>query len=747
LKERNESKGKREMKTIKMLAIATILLLLALMMARPASAVKGPVMDKLQFKFYSSEADLWSAFVAGDIDVMGSPITYDQYMEAATNPDILVAPCECASSHGILINNYKTIPTYPDWRSPTNYTEFRQAIACCVDKEGLISRVLKGMAVRMDVYMPPAEPSMINYNVCKYGPAGELLSNYPWEYDPTHALTILYSNGWYNTTIYPTYAAVLAAYQAGTLQADIGTTGGCVYPPGHQKAGQPLDPLICYDSNSPGSKELMAQLTGDLEKLGIPCSVAELLWAFSFQLTILQDRNYQLCTGGGSMDTGAPTWLYLFNPEMDYPGSYACWRVHDEDVTPWTEKVMNATSVDEAVEAAKMVEYYQVMRVYSIPICTDLECHAYRKGICSVSSGSVNTGWYGYGTRYGLDIPTMSMYSENYPTVNTVRYGTYYVPLCINPLFIWLAPDGQVADRIWAFPLASNPYNIGIGKSPTGGDLPWMAYDWNYQLSNFTGGGGQGNSSISYTNCANVTLWFRHDIKWTDGVPFTVDDLNESIALYKYYDDSLSYADALHVVNFVKIDDYTCSVYLDMPSVWSLHTVASFHIFPKHIYGFTSGKHHPLPTDADYYSGGPHGEWPWKDDNVTPVTDPAQVWVGCNLWKYVPGSYVSGAGGDILLEANSDFWMTVLPGEIDFNYYWNPGPPPQGGYYKIGLSDLVMLANAYGTEGTAPVPFKPLGAKGAWNPGADLAPPSGIIGLSDLVTLAKNYGKTWGTYP
>jgi hypothetical protein len=113
------------------------------------------------------------------------------------------------------------------------------------------------------------------------------------------------------------------------------------------------------------------------------------------------------------------------------------------------------------------------------------------------------------------------------------------------------------------------------------------------------------------------------------------------------------------------------------------------------------------------------------------------------MWQYMPGTYVSGVGGGLVCDAYRGFWMKVSQGEIDFNYYWNPGPPPQVGSYKLGLSDLVLLANAYGTSGIPPIPFK-LGGSRVWEPGCDIAPPASVVGLSDLVTLAINYGKQWG---
>jgi hypothetical protein len=100
-------------------------------------------------------------------------------------------------------------------------------------------------------------------------------------------------------------------------------------------------------------------------------------------------------------------------------------------------------------------------------------------------------------------------------------------------------------------------------------------------------------------------------------------------------------------------------------------------------------------------------------------------------------------GGGALFSVNPNFWQSIVAGDIDFKYFWNAGPEPQGGSYVIGLSDLVMLANAYGTTGNPPIPHK-LGGKGVWESGCDLAAPACVIGLSDLVTMALHYGKHWG---
>jgi hypothetical protein len=204
-----------------------------------------------------------------------------------------------------------------------------------------------------------------------------------------------------------------------------------------------------------------------------------------------------------------------------------------------------------------------------------------------------------------------------------------------------------------------------------------------------------------------------------------------------------------HIVNFVKWDNWTCSLYFDIPTFWTLYT-ATYDQIPKHVY-----EHIDIPAGAGGGGSttGHHGMWPGDAATAgevhAPLTFPIQpqdTWVGTGMWKYVPGTYVSGEGGGLTVDPYPGFWMNITQGDIDFKYFWQAGSPPQPGSYVIGLSDLVLLANAYGTSGIPPVPFQ-LGGLHVWEPGCDLAPPASVVGLSDLVTLAVNYGKTWGANP
>jgi hypothetical protein len=362
------------------------------------------------------------------------------------------------------------------------------------------------------------------------------------------------------------------------------------------------------------------------------------------------------------------------------------------------------------------------------------------------------------------------------PEGNTLYLGIYNPPDMINPTFQSTVFDSQVSNEIFSFVIGGNPYTIAVGSAITGSavgsDLPWMAYAWKTELiPDPTGGTGQ---------WTNVTLWLRHDITWHDGVPFTVADVNNTIYQSVLYGDAYDYSSMVFAANASKgfapmlqkdpnpsdpTGDYTCSILVSSAS-WlnlylPLYEEVPYHldkwIMPSNITEAMAG------TSTD----GLHGLWPGQAavaGNVlagAPFTlddlhnKPQTTLIGTGPFTYRVGSTSASGfapGGGITLDAYPNFFMPVAPGAIALKYTWlntAPSAQPSGGYYKIGLADLVMLANAYGTVGTPPSAVSISGTPGAshtWNPGADLAGPSGSVGLSDLVTLALHYGWYFGNY-
>jgi len=183
---------------------------------------KGPRMDHLQIKFYENQSAEFQGLLNDEIDVMDSPLTNDQYQSVLGNPDIEVCPYSDLTWYEMAFNNNVTDLSHTQYRKAMNCTEFRQAMACLIDKDSLIAGPeLAGSATRIDTPIPrPLFDNWVSFNVSKYDSNGNLLNNYPWDYNETHALEILWTNNWYSHTTYPTLASLLAAptpARAGTI--------------------------------------------------------------------------------------------------------------------------------------------------------------------------------------------------------------------------------------------------------------------------------------------------------------------------------------------------------------------------------------------------------------------------------------------------------------------------------------------------------------------------------------------------
>jgi len=638
-------------KTFTVLAVLLLLVIGTSMQTSSMLEMSGPTTSNLEFSF-SSQAGLFTALVNNETDVMCTPLTKSQYDTAIENPELQLAPVYGNDISEIGINNNRTIPTYPNWRSPTNYTEFRKAMELSVDKDSLIAGPsLQGFATRIDT--PAPMPNM-----------GLWVYPYQTLFDPYAAAVLLNNTGFMPGNTSNPYYDSTKNWSSPTIRT---------YPLDHEKAGQDLDAIIGYArADIPPRLEAAQQLTSVLRALGIPVDLRTSWPPFGFPI---QDGDFHFYTAGWVL-TGnrVPMNLQMYISEYAYPWGPNYIYFQDLEYDYWAERFLNATSITSAHEAALECQRILLEKVASVWLWSSKSYEAYRGGWLNMINMRLG---YSFNNQWGY----LFTYYQDYPVPHALRVGLLQIT-GLNPI---LDPPNEVMESVFSHLMYLNPYKPHvIGQSPAGGDLPWLAKDWRYWVDD--------------ANRAHVEFALEKDIVWHDGAQFTAYDVNYTIWLIKSYPDSWYYPYVEHVAETVIHNDYDIEIIFDIPSIWTLYNIGLYiFILPKH-----------LP--------------------------PVDIRVGTGAWKYSPIQPVD----KILLTANTDFWLTPLYGEIDFVYYWNLSQFPRNGSYRIGLSDLVMFAKSYGSQGNPPTP--------GWEPGCDFATPSCIIGLSDLVTLARNYGKTWGEY-
>lgn len=697
-------------KAVLALAVIPLLLLIGFLPAPVNAQAGGPRFQELLIKYYGSVGAVWDALVAGDIDIMNWPITYTQFQSAITNPDIIVAPYNEFGMFEIDFNSNYTSLFDPDaGRNPLNYTQFRQALAFCVDKEWLMTDIVKGFGTRIDtpVSRPLHNDPWVNFDYSRWGPNGEDLGNYPYEYDPQEAADLLDAAGFVQgTTTNPDYDPT-KPWSAQYIRT---------YPTGHERAGENLRPLKVYiRSDHEPRRQAGLALVDHMKKLGIPVDVTE-GGSPTCAPPVMAERKYHIYTGGWSMGRFPLHFYALYTPIGIFEWGPNYPLINDPELTYWAElQYPKAPDLATAIEAAHECQRILVEKAYGVWLYTAGGYIAYRKGLL----GMLNTRGYGFSTN--IDLALLNVYHED-PAKTQVIWGLNQPPRgMFNPIFSQWLYEYAVIDRIFGGfgMLTFNPYDpVKPEKSPTGSDMPWYAVDWKME---------------TIDGVDHVHVWIRNDIKWHDGQPFTVHDINYTINLILSYEDAWAYPDLYGMITEIIIhNDYYIEFIMTERCFWNIY-IPGVVPLPEHIY----------KNINDH-----HGKWPGKAEGFTPE----QVLVGIGEWKYKDhakdptGDLMFAAGAWCLLERFSDFWMAqgysydeVYKCDVDFLYFFNPGTPPQGGSYKIGLPDLVKVALAYGSSAT--------GLPSAnWESGCDIAAPSGAVGLADLVQVALAYGQTWGEY-
>jgi len=557
----------------------------------------GPRSPELKLFYYRDETALYSALKSGDIDMSLWAVTQAQYQDAITDPNILLAPVSKLDMRAWSINNNETIRTYPGIRSPTSYAGFRKALWRLTDVNYYTEVICGGLAT--PVYVPISAPtrSWVNTTVEEW-----VKANYSFSIEGAAAL--LDAEGFVQGTQPNLHYKPSVSGSAQYLR---------VYPTGHSKAGQKLDPIVFVARVDDGIRYAMSvHLRDRMLESGIPVNfIAPMIDPW---LKVYTQRDYHIYSAGWNTGRFA-TYLYSwFHTSRWYPNGpnnlisttspgYVTTPGHPDNLDEAVDKIQNPSSLDEAVKAVKNAQSLLVQEYASIiPLWSSKSFFAYRNlyGVTNMEgTGPENT--YTFLNAWRAD------------GGDTIRVGLSSPPTQVNQIYsswVWDATTmGFTQDGF----ISVEPYNIL-------NDQPWLAQDWTTAPSGPSGIPGTWVDPDDGKTKSVMRYWFREGAEWIKPktgevlADFVTHWLGGGYEFNSWYFDTepggwiyANYRDIKHIVpnSAGKYAD----VYFDVSSCWSQYWPWGRHIYSNQSVqdtpNYQGWKQAPLSTRETRMFAGP----------------------------------------------------------------------------------------------------------------------------------------------
>jgi peptide/nickel transport system substrate-binding protein len=378
----------------------------------------GPRIDEIIIKIYFEPEPEYLALAKGEIDVIDWPLSAEKVEEFKVDPNIVL---ESYAEFGMFefdLNNRR-------W--PMSEVDFRRALAHLVDKDKIVTEIVKGYGVALPSPVPPIYGEFSNPYVKVY------------EYDPEEAKRLLDEAGF-----------------------TVGPDGWRIDP----QTGETLAPIVIYGrADDPYRAEAARLLATELEAIGIPVELNIVERGVCFE-KVMGEYDYHVYTGGWLL-TRDPDHLYdLYHSDMDvYPDpwslNYPGFR--NDTYDEWAYKLKyNCTTREEFKEAVWKAQEILADQVGIIPLWSTVGVKAYRKGWLGV----VNEVGFGVNSWWTF----LNAYKEGAPYGGTISYGFKSDIENLNPIMAEWYWDWEVLEKIFDSLIAVDPYDPSV-------DLPWLG-DW-----------------------------------------------------------------------------------------------------------------------------------------------------------------------------------------------------------------------------------------------------------------------------
>ncbi len=653
----------------------------------------GPGSNTLYIKYFENRTLLFEALKSGEVDLTDLMLRESEWDELVNETSLQGAVSPANTVFQYDLNNNESVPSYPDIRSPTSYQGFRQGIAYLVNKTQIINDVgnysYYNYAVsplcRVDTPIPrPNEEWWVNFDVSQYDSYGDLLGNYPYEFDPDLAASYFTLNGFRE-----------GDNQSGTPNPyyDPYFPSSSQYLRQHPLNNETLNPLIFYIRDDDPRRIVAGwTLVDNLRKMGIPINATE-IDRTTCMIKVVVERDYHIYTGGWGI-SWALDYLSLYTSQEisgtigpNYP------QFSNATYDDWFQIAMQAANLSLAKHAAQICQKILVEQAVCIWLWSPSYAMGYRDiGIVNFRGGGIDNRW--------------TFLKAQNATKEALYYGLEHSPNSLNVVTdfnpMTSLSFGSVEDhclsRIYDTLLSYSPYEKAY--SCPGKIMPWMAENWQV---------GVWESPYNpEENLTKLSFYLREGIIWHDGVPLNSTDVKFTIDYLKGLGSLASLFNSVSEVHHVTTPNPNLVVvYENVSNIWTLERIGSLPILPKHVF-------QDMTNVTGYTPGADEGRWA------------NETLIGSGPWKYVFHN-----DSILHLEANREYFMETPPeAEIDFRYNWERSS------WIVDAMDATMVGEANGTSGNGLPDAK-------WEPGCDLNRDC-LISSIDMAPVAAALNMTWG---
>lgn len=544
------------------------------------SEIFGPRVDKILIRKYASFDAEMQGLQNGEIDITDWSLTKTWVNTLSADPNVRILKNGGeAGYYTINFNNNNNTylgnpenPDYPNpaYPNPTSMPSIRQAIAYMIDRTALCSDL--GAGLYDPIYTPI--PSYMTYWIHPdIRPGGSLESlTYPFD---------------------PTYAASAALLDSGGFP--VGPDGWRYWDMDEDNVKDPGEDLNLkiYSRSDTLRKGAADMLCAGLDALHV-----HYIRYISWPWHVTQDKNYNIYTGGWILIGADADYLYdLYHWNNYYHlgecPNFGAISKYDPYMQEQLENIKFAANVTGALKACRDFQERFAEVAAEIPLASASAPKAYNKWYTGGNDGAaIGDEEDKYRGQMWTQVVNERSQGENsrYTTFNAYPEGHYFgdgsmimrygwkdnsMPQVLNPMYSSWYWDNEVVYRVYDTLAGRDPMTYG----PI--DVPLLAENWTY---------GTWIDPRNGLRNSKVTIGIRPDVVWSDGEPFTVDDVLYNLVQLpkelraKGVPDVWWQSTLNGIVGACRLDEYTVEILFDADNFWAVNWIASIVMVPKHVW-------------------------------------------------------------------------------------------------------------------------------------------------------------------